>query len=36
MGLKKMGWQGVDCIRMARDKATWRAFVNTVMNVRVP
>jgi hypothetical protein len=31
-----VGWQGVDWIDMAQDRDRWRAFVNKVMNLRVP
>jgi hypothetical protein len=33
--LKNVGWEGVDYIRMASDMDTWRAVVNTVMNLPV-
>jgi hypothetical protein len=29
-------WDGVDWIHLAKDRDQWRAFVNTVMNLRVP
>jgi hypothetical protein len=32
MDLKEIGWDGMDWIDLAKD----RAFVNTVMNLRVP
>jgi hypothetical protein len=35
MDLRKMGWDGVDWIRLAVDMVQWRAVVNTVMNLRV-
>jgi hypothetical protein len=34
--LKKIGWGGVDWMHVAQDRGEWRAFVNTVMNLRVP
>jgi hypothetical protein len=34
--LREIGIDGVNCIRLAQDRAQWRAFVNTVMNLRVP
>jgi hypothetical protein len=36
MDLREIGWDGVDLIDLAQDKAQWRALVNTVMNLRVP
>jgi hypothetical protein len=36
MDLREIGWDGVDCIDLAKDRDRWRALVNTVMNVRVP
>jgi hypothetical protein len=33
---KKIEWEGVDCLYLAQDKDNWLAFVNTVMNLRVP
>jgi hypothetical protein len=34
--LRDMGTDGANWIRLARDRAQWRAFVNTVMNIWVP
>jgi hypothetical protein len=34
--LREIGWEGVDWIELAWDRDQWRAFVNTVMNLRVP
>jgi hypothetical protein len=31
-----MGLEGVAWINVAQDRDRWRAFVNTVMNIRVP
>jgi hypothetical protein len=32
----RMGWDGVDWIKLAQDRDQWRALVNMVMNLRVP
>jgi hypothetical protein len=34
MDLTEIGWDGVDWIELAQDREQWRAFVNTVMNLR--
>ena len=36
MELQEVGCGNVDWIEVALDKGSWRAFVNTVMNLRVP
>jgi hypothetical protein len=36
MDLKKTGIDGANWIRLTQDRVHWRAFVNTVMNIRVP
>jgi hypothetical protein len=36
MDVREIGWGGMDCIDMAKDRDQWRALVNTVMNLRVP
>jgi hypothetical protein len=34
MDLREIGIDGANWIRLAQDKVQWRAFVNTVMNLR--
>jgi hypothetical protein len=36
MGLRATGIDGANWIRTAQDRVQWWAFVNTVMNLRVP
>jgi hypothetical protein len=36
MDLRVIEWGGRDWIDLAQDRDQWRAFVNTVMNLRVP
>jgi hypothetical protein len=36
MDLREIGIDGANWIRLAQDRVQWRAFVNTVMNIRVP
>jgi hypothetical protein len=36
MGLTETGIDGAKWIHLAQDRVQWRAFVNTVMNLRVP
>jgi hypothetical protein len=36
MNLVEVGWGDVDWIGLAQDRGIWRAFVNAVMNLRVP
>jgi hypothetical protein len=36
MDLREIGIDGANWIRMAQDRVQWRAFVNRVMNLRVP
>jgi hypothetical protein len=31
---KEIGWEGVDWIHLDQDGNLWRAFVDTVMNIR--
>jgi hypothetical protein len=34
--LREIGIDGVNWIRLAQDRVQWRAFVNTLTNLRVP
>jgi hypothetical protein len=34
--LRGIGWDGMNWIDLAEDRDQWRAFVNTVMDLRVP
>jgi hypothetical protein len=36
LDLREIGIDGANWIRLTQDKFQWRAFVNTVMNLRVP
>jgi hypothetical protein len=36
IGLREIGWDGIDWIELAQDRDQRRALVNTVMNLRVP
>jgi hypothetical protein len=36
MDLREIGIDGANWIQLAQDRVQWRAFVNTVMNIRVP
>jgi hypothetical protein len=36
MDVRGIGIDGANWIRLAQDMVRWRAFVSTVMNVRVP
>jgi hypothetical protein len=36
MGLREIGWGGMNWIDLAQDRDQWRALVNTVMKLRVP
>jgi hypothetical protein len=36
LDLRKIGIDGANWIQLAQDRVQWRAFVNTVMNLRVP
>jgi hypothetical protein len=36
MDIREIGWDGMDWIDLAQDRDRWRAYVNAVMNLRVP
>jgi hypothetical protein len=36
MGLREIGWEGVDWMHLVQDRDQWRDVVNTMMNLRVP
>jgi hypothetical protein len=36
MDLREIGIDGAKWVQLAQDRFRWRAFVNTVMNLRVP
>jgi hypothetical protein len=36
MGLRVIGINGANWIQLAQDRVQWRAYMNTVMNLRVP
>jgi hypothetical protein len=36
MDLREIEWDGTDWIDLAQNRDQWRAFVSTVLNVRVP
>jgi hypothetical protein len=36
LDLKEMGTRGANWIQLGQDRVQWRAFINTVMNLRVP
>jgi hypothetical protein len=36
MNLREIGIDGTNWIQLAQDRVQWRAFVNTLMNLRVP
>jgi hypothetical protein len=36
MDLREIGIDKAEWIQLAQDRFQWRAFVNTVMNLRVP
>jgi hypothetical protein len=34
--LREIVWEGVELMQVAQNRDQWRAFVNTVMNIRIP
>jgi hypothetical protein len=36
LNLREIGMDGANWIQLAQDRFQWRAFVNTVMNLRIP
>jgi hypothetical protein len=36
MGLREIGWEGVDWMHLAQDRDQWRCLVNTIMNLPIP
>jgi hypothetical protein len=36
MNLREIGWEGVDWLHLAEDRAQWHALVSTLINVRFP
>jgi hypothetical protein len=36
MDIRETGIDGANWIRLTQDRVQWRAFVNTVINLRVP
>jgi hypothetical protein len=36
MDFQKVGWGSTDCAEVAQYRESWRAFLNAVMNIRVP
>jgi hypothetical protein len=35
MGLREIGYDGIDWIDLSQDRVQWRVFVDAVMNLRV-
>jgi hypothetical protein len=36
MDIRERGIDGANCIQLAQNRVQWRAFLNTVMDLRVP
>jgi hypothetical protein len=36
INLREVGWAGMEWIHVAQDRDQWKAFVNTVIDLRVP
>jgi hypothetical protein len=36
MNVGEIGWDDMDWIHLVQDRGQWRAFVKTLMNLRVP
>jgi hypothetical protein len=36
MGFREVGWKDTDWIDLSQERERWWAFVNEVMNIRVP
>jgi hypothetical protein len=36
IGLREIGWDGIDWIDLAQDRGQWRALVSVVINLWVP
>ena len=36
MGLREVGFDGIDWMELAQDRERWRALMNAVINLRVP